>query len=773
MLRYLTIFLSVWLFNLAADGQNVPIGQWKDYFSYQQNLKVSLGPNIIYCTSLSGVFSYNLGDNSIEKYNRVNGLSDVSTSVARFDPAAGYVLVGYADGNIDVIQGNQVVNVPSLSADVLQGSKTINDICFNGGYAYLSCGQGILQFDMSQDIIQNTFNLSSSGNPVNVYGAVIIGDSIYAVTANGVYSGNLGSNLNTFQNWNKFTSPLLPQGIYNSIAVSEGKVFVNYSNLLTKNKGNSDTVYTYQNGVWTKCNYANGAQVNSIESSNGYVVLALSNDVKVLDASGNPVNDIYAYSNSINAQPQDATADAQGNIWIADGAHGLVESNGNWSGTSYYPPGPFSNFVTAIAVANNNLWITPGGYNQSGNNEGINNIGVSAYLNQSWYRILNNMRDINCIVVDPANSAHAFSGSWGDGIIEYTNNQIVNVYNASNSALTPTFVDPDIRVGGLGFDTNGNLWATCANASSKYLSVMKRGGSWQAFDFGAVSGVGIGSFIVELMVTQSNAKWMVENGSGILVYQDNGTFAQPNASNSILMTTAKGNGKLPSGNIFSMAEDKNGAVWVGTDQCVVVFYTPDNVLDGNHDWDADSVYVTQNGYTQVLMQNQVTTAIAIDGANRKWLGTASGGVFLMSADGTQQIYNFTTANSPLISNNINCITINPKNGEVLIGTDLGIVSFRSTATEPDSNFNHVYAFPNPVPHGYDGMVAITGLVANTDVKIATINGEIVYHTTSLGGQAIWNGTNMNGERVKTGVYLVFCSSPDGSLSTVTKLLFLN
>jgi hypothetical protein len=173
------------------------------------------------------------------------------------------------------------------------------------------------------------------------------------------------------------------------------------------------------------------------------------------------------------------------------------------------------------------------------------------------------------------------------------------------------------------------------------------------------------------------------------------------------------------------------------------------------------------------MQGQYTTCIAIDGANRKWIGTLGGGVFLMSADGTQQILNFTSANSPLLSNNILSIAIDQSNGEVFFGTDQGLVSYRGTATEGNSAFSNVYAYPDPVPHGYTGPIAIKNLVANSDIKIATVNGELVYHTVALGGQAVWYGTNFNGNRVQTGVYLIFCTSPDGTQSLVTKLLLVN
>ncbi|HTB30834.1 MAG TPA: two-component regulator propeller domain-containing protein, partial [Bacteroidia bacterium] len=282
-----------------------------------------------------------------------------------------------------------------------------------------------------------------------------------------------------------------------------------------------------------------------------------------------------------------------------------------------------------------------------------------------------------------------------------------------------------------------------------------------------------GYIVTKLLITRTGAKWMLFPGAGILAYQDNGTFVAPSATNTTFITNVPNYGALPSLNIYCMTEDLNGAIWIGTDAQVVVFYSPDNIFNGPGGWDAQNVYVQQTGYTQYLMQNQYSTCIAVDGANRKWIGTLGGGVFLMSADGTQQILNFTSSNSPLLSNNILSLTIDQTNGEVFFGTDQGLISYRGSATEGNATFSNVYAYPDPVPHNYTGPIAIKNLVSNSDVKIASVNGEIVYHTVAQGGQAIWNGDNFNGVRVQTGVYLVFCTSPDGTQSLVTKLLLEN
>jgi ligand-binding sensor domain-containing protein len=160
---------------------------------------------------------------------------------------------------------------------------------------------------------------------------------------------------------------------------------------------------------------------------------------------------------------------------------------------------------------------------------------------------------------------------------------------------------------------------------------------------------------------------------------------------------------LPSLNVLSIAEDKDNTIWIGSDKGVAVIYNPYNVFGGG-DFDAQKIIVEEGGYAQYLLESESVTAIAVDGANRKWFGTVSSGAYLQSADGTQKILNFNTDNSPLLSNNIVSIAISDVTGEVFFGTDKGIISYRGTATEGKEECTDTYAFPNPVKHDYHGPI---------------------------------------------------------------------
>ena len=201
-------------------------------------------------------------------------------------------------------------------------------------------------------------------------------------------------------------------------------------------------------------------------------------------------------------------------------------------------------------------------------------------------------------------------------------------------------------------------------------------------------------------------------------------------------------------------------------------FNPENVFNGN-DFDAQQILVEVDGYVEYLLANETVTAIAVDGANRKWLGTQSAGVFLVSPDGTEQIHHFTEENSPLFSNNITDIAINHQTGEVYIGTSKGLISFISDATQGYEAHQNVIVYPNPVRPEFNGTIAIKGLVEDADVKITDLNGTLVHETTALGGQAVWDGKNGYGERVQTGVFLVFSSNSFGTETNVAKILFVH
>jgi hypothetical protein len=307
------------------------------------------------------------------------------------------------------------------------------------------------------------------------------------------------------------------------------------------------------------------------------------------------------------------------------------------------------------------------------------------------------------------------------------------------------------------------------------VNVRTESGQWYAFSIPGISGAPL---FGDMTVDSYNQKWInvlgnnAPLGNGLVVYDDNGTLTETTDDRARFLTTGAGKGNLPSTDIRAITEDLENEIWLGTSKGVAVMYSPSSVLSADN-YDVQQVLINQDGVNQYLLESEIVTAIAVDGANRKWIGTESGGLFLMSADGTKQILNFNEDNSPILSNYILALAIDQKTGEVFIGTNRGLISYKGDAIAGSGGCSDVLVYPNPVRENYGGPIAIKGLVPNGNVKITDVSGNLVYETTALGTQAIWYGKKFNGEKVQTGVYLVFSSDEDGENTCVTKLLLIN
>ncbi|HEX7415396.1 MAG TPA: two-component regulator propeller domain-containing protein, partial [Bacteroidia bacterium] len=408
--------------------------------------------------------------------------------------------------------------------------------------------------------------------------------------------------------------------------------------------------------------------------------------------------------------------------------------------------------------------------------------GVSSFFEGIWKGDIhsppNNIIDIDCIAFDYKDKNHFYAGSFGNGLIEVKNDSMVAQYTYSNSIIPPRDFSGNttVQVTSLFSDINNNLWIT-TNDNAKFVTIKKSDNTWASLNFSnLVPNIVTNNPYLntdQILVDSSNMVYVASYGTGIFVYKNDGNFSQPNASNSKLLTNATGKGGLPSLYPMCIAEDKTGDLWVGTDQGIYVFYNPGSILSQTSGWDAQPIYVQQNGQTQLLLATDNVSCIFVDGANNKWVGTITSGLFCFSPDGQKQLYNFNILNSPLFSNNIIDVKVNPKNGEVFIATDKGLQSFQNTTTEGLASFENVYAYPNPVKPGYSGPILIHGMISGATVKIIDAGGNFVFETTSEGGQATWNGQNFKGQRVASGVYMVICATPDGSQKKLTKILLLN
>ena len=282
-------------------------------------------------------------------------------------------------------------------------------------------------------------------------------------------------------------------------------------------------------------------------------------------------------------------------------------------------------------------------------------------------------------------------------------------------------------------------------------------------------------YFTDFLIDDLNQKWGVidkkSSQAGIFVYNDNETVLNPSDDQYKILNTNIGNGGLPTTSIKCIAKDLNGEIWVGSEMGISVFYSPELVFS-NYNFDSQQILIQDGDYGQYLLSSEIVTCISIDGGNRKWVGTKNSGIYLLSEDGLEELLHFTEENSPLFSNHIIDIAINPSSGEIFIATENGVLSYKGNATKGALSQNEIKIFPNPVRENYTGLIGIDGLIANANIKITDVSGNLVFEGVSAGGRGVWNGLNKNGEKVGTGVYIVFTSDLLGEEKAVGKILFI-
>jgi sugar lactone lactonase YvrE len=763
----LTFFLII---NAIHSQSVVGIGQWQEYLSYRKPISLTVGQGRVYCATQSGVFWLSILDNSMQRLSKINGLSDVDAANVKYNAYNKKVLVAYKNTNLDILKEGEIINIPDIKNKSLFGNKVINNVYMDNQFAYLACGFGIVVLDMDKEEIKDSYNMDPLGNAINVRDITMDNQYIYAATDGGVYKALRNSNLSNYNSWSKMTG--LPTGIYNAVASVNGKLYTNLSNNLMTNAYNQDVMYVYENGTWAPFTkpFSFGYIVKALRNYNNQLLITTMDVIYLFDNVLSTTKGIMSDFNGSSLRCFDSDFDDENNLWVADTYNGLLKKKNFPFGESsaYVPDGPASQNVYEMCFSDDDLWVVPGGLTAS-NGSTYTIDGISIYSNKEWKIIRDSVYDILNIVVDPVNPKKAYTSSFCCGVVEYYNKKPVVVYGLGNSTLQAAIPGNNkyVWTNGLAFDKDNNLWVANSGVETQ-LSVKMNNGSWKAFNFSSVLGK---TYAFKLLIDKSDQKWFTIPGGGLVVFK--GTVSEtPTAANTKLLAVTEGKGHLPSPAVFSIAEDLDGEIWIGTDKGVAVFYNPESMFSGQN-YDAQTIKLEQDGNVQLLLETETVQAIAVDAGNRKWMATANSGVYLMSEDGTKQIHHFDEKNSPLFSNNVKSIVIDHKTGEVFFGTARGIISYRGDAIEGQENFTDVYAFPNPVKDNYSGPIVIKGLVNNTIIKITDISGSIVNELTSLGGQAIWDAKNFKGEKVSTGVYMVFCTNQDGSQKIATKILVIN
>ena len=397
-----------------------------------------------------------------------------------------------------------------------------------------------------------------------------------------------------------------------------------------------------------------------------------------------------------------------------------------------------------------------------------------------------NYQNIYNLDIDPTDTTHVFAGAR-NGLYEYRGGEFVNYYGYQNSPIerfNGRSVEYQI-IGSVKFDAAGNLWVLNCQAPTQSIIELTADGEWVSHAKESLMQVETAmNDGTTNMNSLAGMKGLMTDSRGLLWFVNDNYIVpsfyayQPETDAlATFIPEVNQNGTAFSSiyNIRCIAEDIDGNIWVGTNTGPIMLeasqITSDNPV-------FTQVIVPRNdgtNYGDYLLSGLDITAIAIDGAGRKWFGTSGSGVYLVSEDNMTQVEHFTTDNSPLLSDNIQSIAINGTTGEVFIGTTAGLCSYVSDATTPTDEMtkDNVYAYPNPVRPGYTGLITVTGLTLNADVKITTSNGVLVAEGRSTGGTFTWDGCDLDGRRVASGVYMVQTATSSGDSGTVCKIAIVN
>ena len=791
------LFIILAILPMVMKAQ-LAVGEWKVYPVFANNVTRMLDtPEKVYYISEGNLFSYDKNTDESYSYSVVNKLNENEIHNVYYNKENKYLLVAYKSGNIDLLYDNgKVINMPEIKDAVLGTEKTINDVCFYENRIYVATVFGLVIFDDQKHHVIESGIYNQKITSIEVYADNILISIDWKMYISSVDTKH--NTINSFANLyalraddmkviNNKIVLITNYGNYTILRIGDldvvNKKITNFTDvsandvkLLNEDK---EGVYTFNastlvkfdsDGNYEKVNLPTelqGKQIALWEGLNS-VWLGDKSGISNLDISGDTITVLRD-----NFIPESSTS-VKKVFFLHRGNSGKIYLSNSGSNDIYQTKGWQRIQINTI------------------NNGGVENITPATFTSSNKngatysYKVI---ADTYKIMEDPDDADVYYVGSFWDGLCKVKNKEDITCYNWLNSTITTIAGGYACVAPAFDFDKNNNLWVFSAidkttnpalhmlsSAARKKDEIAKT--DWVSVNLGDIKG---GKDNKILACKKSNM-FIISDGlwDGNLVgYDTKGTYE--NTSDDTYMIWSKfidQDGKnFDPIHICAVVEDKNGKVWLGTDNGVVEITKPENLT--NESMTINRIKVPRNDGTQLadyLLETLYVTSIAVDGTNKKWLGTLTSGVYLVSENGDEILEHFTAENSSLPSNIIYSLECDPNSNSVFIGTDVGLVEYSSTTAPASADYSNVYAYPNPVRPEFTGWITIKGLMDNSLVKIADAAGNVFYSTVSEGGMVTWDGCNADGQRVKSGVYYVFASQNEeggSSSSAVTKILVVN
>ena len=742
---------------------------WKGYFSYKEIKDLSQSPTVFFAAAQNAFFSKNLTTNSLKTTNTIDGLSGQTISSMYHSVTFNKTIIGYENGLLVLVNdtdGTMFNVVDIITNGVNQNLKKINHFMEYNGILYISCDFGIVQYNLANSGFGDTYRIGDLGAEIKVAQTAISNGVIYAATSFGVRRASISNpNLNDYNQWTQVVF-----GGFSGIETFGSQVIAS-SNWGQQFKLNGSTFTPF-----TSLPLAS----NDLRTSGNYLLITTPTSVYVYNQNLSLLFQINGNQiPNISAKFTCATI-IDNLVYMGTLEDGIITTtiDNPTIFTFLSPDGPSRNALFAINASTKNLWAVYGGYSSDYNPytydyNGLNTYGFSKYTENGWqntpYSAVLGAKALSKITVNPYNSNQVYISSFFSGLLKVENDVPTVLFNQSNSSLESLVLTPpnpnykDIRINGAAFDKSGNLWI--GNGWSKNgLKRLSSQGAWSSVSIEPISQRYYENSYGEVVVDKNGTKWMASSYDGVIAYNENGNIFKKISLGAEL-------GNLPVVDARVVAIDNRNQLWIGTTSGLRVLSSVDRFVT-DQQLTSNSIIILENGLAQELLYEQFITDIVVDGANNKWVGTADSGVFQFSSDGQQTLRRFTTSNSPLPSNAINDIDINPTTGEVFFATDKGMVSYKGTSTAASTDLNSVNVYPNPVRPEFEGTVKVSGLSNKCNVKITDIEGNLVYETISQGGTIEWDTTAFGNYKVASGVYIIFISSQEGVDTTVKKVMII-
>ena len=767
---------------LSIETNSSAYPGWETYFSYNSIPSMAEGANEIYFASYNSIFSYNIFNSQIEKFDTLNELSGDEISAFYHSENNNLIAIGYSSGFLQIINlnSNSIINIydilnkPTIPAD----RKKINHFYQNGEGLLISTGYGISVYDINAFEFGDTYYIGDFASMLNISSTIVDENHIYASSSElGILRANLESNLIDFNSW----QAIYTGNIYELLINENNILFYDDFNLMSIKNEEIITLSTLQN------------EIKNVSINDSKIIIISDDNCIIYN------NDLSQILNLFESETY-MTIFNDGIIknnktYIATEEKGVLVIENSNNGFSYLKPdGPLENNIFSVETLNNHTWVSFGSYSEYFNPYPLKYSGVSSYDEnlESWFNITkdsipNQAVNLNNISINPFDNNNVFISSFHGGLIEMDNFNFTELYDNNNSGLETLLTSDSeyesIRISDIEFDENGDLWVLNSRVDNPLKSFSLDNNNWNSYDFTEIINDGFQDELGfnDIEIDDYGNKWIASLRSGLIGFNnDSGNIR-------LRKVFSQDQSDMPSSYVKSIAVDNNNHLWIGTVQGLRVLYNTSNFFDASI-VTTQKIVILEDGIPRELLEQQYITDIEVDGANNKWVGTIGSGLFYFSPNGQQTIYHFTKENSPLPSNNINDISVNSVNGKVYFATDRGLVSFNTGSSSSSENFSNAFVYPNPVRPEFNTQlekIKIKGLTENVNIKITDIAGNLVaeaqsninsrYRNFNLeidGGTAFWNGKNLRNQNVASGVYILMLSDLESYETKTLKLMII-